>query len=97
MLMSDQVDKVCWTKYDVALGQAKQLIWDEWEKRGFPESSLARANIIMAQRAQLQSGMAAIWLREGDEPQDHEETLLKIEEVYSISNWLRLRPSFAID
>lgn len=97
MLMVGQVADICWSGYNVALGQGKQLIWDEWAKRGFIESSLAKADIILAQRARLEEGMADIWVRNGDEPQDHENALLKIEEVYSLSNWLRLRPMFSID
>ena len=96
MLMVGEVDNVHWAEYDVAFGKSKQLIWNEWEKRGFPESSLARANIVLAQRTQLETGMAAMWLRKGDEPSDHEEALLKIEEVYSLSNWLRMRPMFSV-
>jgi hypothetical protein len=96
MLMVGQMNDVHWAEYDVAFGKSKQLLWNEWEKKGFPESFLARANIVLAQRAQLETGMAALWVRKGDEPRDHEEAILKIEEVYSLSNWLRLRPMFSI-
>lgn len=96
MLMSGEVCNVFWDGYDAAFGHGKQMIWDEWERRGFPDTSLARADIVLSWRAQLETGIAAMWLRKGDEPSDHEEAMTMIEAVYSLGNWLRLRPSFAI-
>lgn len=88
---------VFWGEYDAAFGYGKQMIWDEWERREFPDSSLARADIVLSRRAQLELCMAALWERGGDEPLDHESVIFGIEEVYNLGNWLRLRPSYAID
>lgn len=97
LLMSGTVGDVFWGEYDAAFGYGKQMIWDEWERREFPDSSLARADIVLSRRAQLELCMAALWERGGDEPLDHESVIFGIEEVYNLGNWLRLRPSYAID
>ena len=96
MLMSGEIGKVCWDKYDAAFGHGKQMIWDEWERRGFPDTSLTRADIILSQKAQLETCMAAVWMRKGDQPRDHELAVFIIEDVYCLGNWLRLCPSYAI-
>jgi hypothetical protein len=97
LLMSGEVSNVYWGEYDAAFGHSKQMIWDEWERRGFSETSLARADIVLSQRAQLEAGMAGIWVREGNKPHDHMDVVVMIEGVYNLRNWLRLRPSYAID
>ena len=97
LLMSGEVGNVFWGGYDAAFGHGRQAIWDEWERRGFPGNSLARADIVLSRRALLELGMAAIWTRDGNEPHDHELAVSVIEAVYSLGNWLRLRPAHAID
>ena len=97
LLMSGEVGSVFWGKYNAAFGHGKQMIWDEWERRGFPDTSLARADIVLSQRAQLEAGIAKTWVRRGNKPRDHEHAVLMIEAIYNLGNWLRLRPSYAID
>ncbi|GAB7325827.1 hypothetical protein MBLNU13_g09907t1 [Cladosporium sp. NU13] len=96
MLMSGAIGNVYWGKYDAAFGHGKQMIWDEWERRGFPDTSLTRADTILSQKTQLETCMAAVWARKGDEPRDHEFAVFIIEDVYCLGNWLRLRPSYAV-
>jgi hypothetical protein len=97
LLMSGKVGDVFWGDYDAAFGYGKQMIWDEWERRGFPYTPLARADIVLSRKAQLELSMAAIWVRNGNQPCDHENVVEAIEEVYNLRNWLRLHPSYSVD
>lgn len=97
LLMTGKVGNVFWGEYDAAFGHGKQMIWDEWERRGFPDTSLTRADIVLSRKAQLEFSMAAIWIKKGNQPCDHEDVVLMIEEIYNLGNWLRLRPSYSID
>ena len=97
LLMSGEVGNVFWDEYDAAFGHGKQLIWDEWEKRGFPDTPLSRADIVLSRKAQLELCMAAFWVRGGNEPVHHESVIFGIEEVYNLRNWLRLHPSYSVD
>jgi hypothetical protein len=95
--MSGEVGSVFWGGYHAAFGHVERLIWDEWERRAFPDTSLARADIVLSRNAQLELSIAAIWVRNGNEPRDHEDVVSAIEEVYNLRNWLRLNPSYSID
>jgi hypothetical protein len=97
LLMSGKAGNVYWDDYDAALGYGKQMIWDEWERRGFPDATLARADIVLSRRALLELSMAAIFTRDGNMPCDHEDVVLWIEDVYNLRNWLRLNPSYSVD
>lgn len=96
VLMSGEVGNIFWGKYDAGLGLGKQMVWDEWEMQGFPESSLARADIVLMRRAQLEIGMAAIWRNNRDKPGSHNRLMTMIEDMYNFGNWLRLKPSFSL-
>jgi hypothetical protein len=90
MLMSGEVGSIFWGGYDVDIGIGKQLIWDEWERRGFPDSCLARGAIVQTLRARLELGMADLKkINECKEPIDHERAMNTVESIYNLGSWLR--------
>lgn len=89
MLMTGEMGGVFWGAYDLPFSKAKWTLWEAWEKKGFPGSCLSKANLVLVHQAQLELGIWDVWRRNGNSPQDEEDTMLKIEELYGLRDWLR--------
>jgi hypothetical protein len=89
LLMSGEVCNIFWDGYDADLQLGKQLIWDKWERRGFPSSGRARREIIMLLRDQLAPGM-----RRGLPPSGRGALRMlkwimhEVKKAYDLGSWL---------
>ena len=93
VLMSGEVGNVFWGKYDAAFGHGKQVIWDEWERRGYPRDCLTRADIVLSHRALLELGIPVRWAGYRNKPYD----LWDIELIYNLLGWLPGYRAYGID
>lgn len=88
LLMIGEMGDVFWGGYDVGISRGKQLIWEEWERRDFPDKCLAKANIVLEHRTQLEAGLGE-WDHGGRTPNEEDDVLKDIQEVYDLNNWFR--------
>jgi len=87
LLMSGKVGDIAWDSYDALAGHAKMMLWEEWDRRGYPSSCLDRAEIVLKWRAQAMSGQDETWLALGGDPEDL-GSMKRVQYEYGLGSWL---------
>lgn len=89
LLMSGEIGKVTWDKYDAPAAHAKVKVWEEWQQLGFPSKCLAKADAVFTWRAKAMSGQDQEWLALVKERDTDLEEVGKIQSRLDLGDWLR--------
>lgn len=87
--MVGDVGDVFWGAYDPATAHAKLMIYEEWQRRGSPETLLDKASAVLAWKSEAAAGLDKEWLKLNG---NIDATFKSIEAGFSLDNWLRERP-----
>jgi hypothetical protein len=89
-VLTGEVSRTFWGGYNADIGNGKQLLWDDWSRRGFPRNTLSRAEIVLANRAELERHMWRVWQTRGYTPAQRTMTVENLEHIYGLTDWLRI-------